>query len=868
MILKQFKKLLVLAFGLCIPMLTFSTSAIGQDTTKTDNIKKAVSAPEKAKQHEKPAVKKIVQKPKINKIQIKEIRQFSISAPNSDKFKSVNVKITTSDSMDQGSNLNVSFGSKAPFNQYKLTGKWKNHNTWEGKIPYSKVGASGNKMRYALSGGKSIQGQKVVGKKQNDFVLSNAYNYYSVLNKYENKKYKQALAAFNQLLKSKINGRSLLLHGRILYMLNKKKESRVVLEKALVADPLLDEAYYLLGEIALKNKKPQVAEDYFTQSLKLRSVKDNFSPLQMSNSGTSEPLSADFIKSSSFSSQKDKFTQLLGIAQAKKGNWGKSIEHFTGLIKSNDESAINHFNLGTVYLLIGKSDKAEKEFYRAMDLDESLQYVRLNLGVLYLMQDSLSLAQKEFNTIQNAQYKNHAFLNKQLIDVENGNSKKALEIYKKSLTGLGKDYRIGLNYADLIYELKSDSGSTKNATAVLEKIIKSGENSPKVFYLTGKYYLRIKDTKNAEQMFKKALLADPLYADACFSLGLIQQNAGNYEESQIWYFRALERDKYFAEAHAKLGFIYSKLGMKDKELASYSKASKARKARAAGGKITVGVGKSVAITSFDNTSKSKEYAWLKVGIAEAMSSDLKSLSSLNIVERLKIEKMMMEQALSATDMVGDKVQEMGKITGAELIITGSYQIIGQEIKIVSRVLDVSSGEVLTTADARGKLDDIFDLERKLSLNLLSEMGVTINQKEKKQLKERHKASLEALRFLSEGRTSYYNGDLEGSLVKMRQAVELNSDFIEELGDMDLQSAEDKMEKTLAVLEFGNSTGDTKYDWMQGGIAEALTTDMKKVTGLYLVERLDLNAAMMEINLGMTDIVDAKPCSTYGNTHFN
>jgi TolB-like protein len=61
--------------------------------------------------------------------------------------------------------------------------------------------------------------------------------------------------------------------------------------------------------------------------------------------------------------------------------------------------------------------------------------------------------------------------------------------------------------------------------------------------------------------------------------------------------------------------------------------------------------------------------------------------------------------------------------------------------------------------------------------------------------------------------------------------------------------------TLAVLYFKNQTGQPEIDPLQKGIALLLITDLSKIKGLQVVERVQLQALAEELGLGASGLVD-------------
>lgn len=63
--------------------------------------------------------------------------------------------------------------------------------------------------------------------------------------------------------------------------------------------------------------------------------------------------------------------------------------------------------------------------------------------------------------------------------------------------------------------------------------------------------------------------------------------------------------------------------------------------------------------------------------------------------------------------------------------------------------------------------------------------------------------------------------------------------------------------TLAVLYFHNQTGWSKLDLLQKGLALMLITDLSKIKGIKVLERVKMQALVEELGLGISGLVEAK-----------
>lgn len=85
-------------------------------------------------------------------------------------------------------------------------------------------------------------------------------------------------------------------------------------------------------------------------------------------------------------------------------------------------------------------------------------------------------------------------------------------------------------------------------------------------------------------------------------------------------------------------------------------------------------------------------------IAEDLTTAFFEKGKFSLVERTLLQQVMREHALSQTGVIDlTQAQQIGKMVGADAIITGSLSDIGTEIKANARLIDVRSGNVLAVA---------------------------------------------------------------------------------------------------------------------------------------------------------------------------
>ena len=101
-------------------------------------------------------------------------------------------------------------------------------------------------------------------------------------------------------------------------------------------------------------------------------------------------------------------------------------------------------------------------------------------------------------------------------------------------------------------------------------------------------------------------------------------------------------------------------------------------------------GASVSVLPFFNVTGDPEDDWLGAGIAETVVVDLKNLYGLSVVDGPP---------------------------GATWLVSGSYQRVGDQLRITARLVEVASGSTIRTAKVDGTLSEIFELQDQVATRL-------------------------------------------------------------------------------------------------------------------------------------------------------
>jgi TolB-like protein len=137
--------------------------------------------------------------------------------------------------------------------------------------------------------------------------------------------------------------------------------------------------------------------------------------------------------------------------------------------------------------------------------------------------------------------------------------------------------------------------------------------------------------------------------------------------------------------------------------------------------------KTLAILPFENNSVTdpETFAPLSKGLSAMLITDLnKSGSTLQLIERSKIESLLKEVALSQTGSIEKSTAvKVGKILGAQSIAFGSFMVIGVSLRIDVRIINVETSELIISESISGSSNDFMELEGKLAQKIADSLRV-------------------------------------------------------------------------------------------------------------------------------------------------
>ena len=143
----------------------------------------------------------------------------------------------------------------------------------------------------------------------------------------------------------------------------------------------------------------------------------------------------------------------------------------------------------------------------------------------------------------------------------------------------------------------------------------------------------------------------------------------------------------------------------------------------------------VAVLSFKNNTGLFSLGGLERSVPEMLKTELSRSEYLLVVERRKLDAILAEQALGQTGVIDDTTaQTVGKLAGAEYILTGEIGKSGSNLRIDCHILKVETGQV-SGEKVIGRSEEVLDtMVRLLATNLIYNLTGEGKPREKIRLK--------------------------------------------------------------------------------------------------------------------------------------
>ncbi len=169
---------------------------------------------------------------------------------------------------------------------------------------------------------------------------------------------------------------------------------------------------------------------------------------------------------------------------------------------------------------------------------------------------------------------------------------------------------------------------------------------------------------------------------------------------------------------------------------------------------------------------------LERGFADLLTTDLSRSSQLTLVERARLQAVLDEMRLQKSGATDAETNvRAGRLMRAGRVVQGSLlQLDPSRLRVDAAVVNVPTTQVQGVAQGADQLDQIFNLEKKIALDLFRELGVTLTVAERNAIEQRPTRSLAAFVAYSRGLTAEDEGRYDDAARYFNDALRLDPGF--------------------------------------------------------------------------------------------
>jgi TolB-like protein/tetratricopeptide (TPR) repeat protein len=184
---------------------------------------------------------------------------------------------------------------------------------------------------------------------------------------------------------------------------------------------------------------------------------------------------------------------------------------------------------------------------------------------------------------------------------------------------------------------------------------------------------------------------------------------------------------------------------------------------------------SIAILPFQNMSGDPEQEYFVDGMAEDIITALSRMRLLFVIAR--------NSSFTYKGRAVD-LKQVGRELGVRYVLEGSVRKVANRVRITGQLIDTATGTHLWADHFDGGLEDVFELQDRVTTNVVGAIAPRLERAEIERAKRKPTESLDAYDYFLRGMASVHQWTSEANdeaLRMFRKAIELDPDFASAYG---------------------------------------------------------------------------------------
>jgi eukaryotic-like serine/threonine-protein kinase len=178
--------------------------------------------------------------------------------------------------------------------------------------------------------------------------------------------------------------------------------------------------------------------------------------------------------------------------------------------------------------------------------------------------------------------------------------------------------------------------------------------------------------------------------------------------------------------------------------------------------------RSIVVLPFANLSPDPENEYFSDGLTEEIISDLSAVRALNVISRT-----------SAMQLKGTTrdIRTIGRDLGVRYVLEGGVRKAGNRLRITAQLIDARTDSHLWTEKFSGTMDDIFEVQERVSREIVNALNVTLTPDEDRRLADRPVRDARAYDLYLRARQTIrrYGPEIDRGLAMVEEAIAIEGE---------------------------------------------------------------------------------------------
>lgn len=358
------------------------------------------------------------------------------------------------------------------------------------------------------------------------------------------------------------------------------------------------------------------------------------------------------------------------------------------------------------------------------------------------------------------------------------------------------------------------SGDWQEAVRLLTAASVQHPNDGKVWARLGEAQYRMGQDDAAKESLQKALSLDDRLYSAHLFLGYIAEREHNLDLALRHYQIFADRKAGSNQAKEARRRIEALRQKRADDFARQQVQRERELAAASYPDSTIGV------VYFRSEALPDSLRPLSKGLAEMTVTDLSKVPSLQVVERLKTEKLLEELKLAQSSAFDSTTApRLGKLLGASRVLGGDVSDLqDSRLRLDPQMVSSKTGEVVLPGEQTGNLSQFFGMEKQMVFDVLEKLGIRLTQAQRDSISQMPTQSFDAFMAYSRGLDYRDKGEYDKAKAEFERAVEIDPGFTEandQYADIRDISG-NTIEQPSSLESFSNQTSDNT-EWAASGV---------------------------------------------------